>query len=454
MGGVPLAFVLLYVVLAAIAFVSYQSTQTLVEMNNWVTRTNAVISRLHFAASTLADVENAQRSYLISGDEKYSRQFEDSINSFNEVIAELKRGFGANPAQLARLEAVMLHSRASIDRLKSRIEESKRDPSVGAEHLLLKSRPHMEAARLILDKMLEQEQFLLGQRQQEVSASSNLATTTTLVLSLMLFITGAALAATVKDHFDQRRTVEEARKKSEEQREDFIAALAHDLKIPVIGEARILELLLKGALGPLTEEQTKVVSQLKSNNESQLNMIKRLLDVYRLESSPMHSSDGKVVDLVKNAQKCTQEFAETAKQKGIELVQEAPNFAVLVLADAASIQSLMRNLIDNALKFTTSGGRVTVTISMNTHEALLMVQDSGPGIPESSKEYLFDRFWQGPPGKHSAGIGLGLYICKRIADNLGGRIECHSTIGVGTTFAVSLPIADLETLTMQQIDNS
>jgi signal transduction histidine kinase len=302
--------------------------------------------------------------------------------------------------------------------------------------------------------MLAEEKTALAARQAEVSASSNLATITTIVLSAMLFLTGLALALTVKDHFEQRRVAEEAKKKSEEQREDFIAALAHDLKIPVLGEARILELLLKGALGPLTDEQLNVMNQLKSNNQSQLNMIKRLLDVYRLESSPAILSNGKVVDLVKNASKCIKEFSETAQHKEITLAQELPKASVLIRSDAASVQSLIRNLVDNALKFTTNGGKVNLTIISNSQEAVLTVQDSGPGIPENSKEYLFDRFWQGPPGKHSAGIGLGLYICKRIVDNLGGTIECRSAVGVGTTFTVTLPVVEFDTVDAYMLDNA
>jgi signal transduction histidine kinase len=444
-GAIPLAFVLLYVVLAGIALISYQSTRTLIEMNEWVSHTTAVIARLHFVASTLSDIENVQRTYLITDDDKYARQFRDYIANFNETLVKLKEDLADSPMQTSRLDAVIAHSRNEINVLNSAMQDYRKDPGVTPDKYLSKGRVHMEASRVILDKMLDEEQFLLGQRQQAVSGSANLATTTTIVLSLLLFVTGGALAAMVKDHFEQRRVAEEATRKSEEQREDFIAALAHDLKIPVLGEARILELLLKGALGPLTDEQSKLMKQLKSNNESQLNMIKRLLDVYRLESSPLAESNGSIVDLVKNAQKCVQEFAGTAQQKGISLIQELPSTTVLIRSDAESVQSLMRNLIDNAMKFTTNGGKVIVSILANTQEAQLVVQDSGQGIPENSKEYLFDRFWQGPPGKHSAGIGLGLYICKRIVENLGGKIDCRSTVGVGTTFTVSLPVAEVDT---------
>ena len=248
------------------------------------------------------------------------------------------------------------------------------------------------------------------------------------------------MSVLLSKHYSQRRIAEESRRISEIQREDFIAALAHDLKIPVLGATRIMELMLNGAVGSLTTEQSKLIEQMKLSNEAQLRMIKKLLEVYRTQTSDQPITL-ELLDLALNAERCVAEFQPLASARGISLEKELTDSKVVVSGDSEGVQSLLRNLLDNAIKFTSRGGTILVALYVRGSSVFISVTDSGQGIAEESKPYLFDRFWHGGPGRYSAGVGLGLYLCKRIVDRLGGSISCSSELGKGTCFTVQLPLA-------------
>jgi signal transduction histidine kinase len=103
------------------------------------------------------------------------------------------------------------------------------------------------------------------------------------------------------------------------------------------------------------------------------------------------------------------------------------------------VLQLIDNLVGNALKFTPSGGRVSVGGVIDDNELHVTVADTGPGIPEEQRARLFDRFWQAR-GTDRRGLGLGLPIAKGIAEAHGGRLWVESTVGSGTTFHFAMPV--------------
>ena len=102
--------------------------------------------------------------------------------------------------------------------------------------------------------------------------------------------------------------------------------------------------------------------------------------------------------------------------------------------DEDEIRRVIQNLIDNSLKFTASGGTITVIMRQNGNTKIT-VSDSGKGVPEENKSKLFQRFWQaGSTGRYYASTGLGLYLSRRIVEAHGGKIWCESTLGKGSDF--------------------
>jgi two-component system, OmpR family, sensor histidine kinase BaeS len=112
-----------------------------------------------------------------------------------------------------------------------------------------------------------------------------------------------------------------------------------------------------------------------------------------------------------------------------------------VLADAGRLHQVITNLLTNALKFTPSGGRVTLQTAPAGAEAVLQVTDTGPGIPADELPRIFDRFWRGRGAAHISGSGIGLAVAAELASAHGGRLDAHSEPGHGARLTLTLPRA-------------
>ncbi len=106
------------------------------------------------------------------------------------------------------------------------------------------------------------------------------------------------------------------------------------------------------------------------------------------------------------------------------------------------MRRVIQNLIDNALKFTPPGGSITVHSEQLQESFLVTVRDTGKGIPEDTMPKLFQRFWAPPAsGRYYASTGLGLYLCRKIVEQHGGKIWCESELGLGSAFCFTLPLS-------------
>lgn len=226
-----------------------------------------------------------------------------------------------------------------------------------------------------------------------------------------------------------------------DQREDFLATLTHDLKNPIIGANRVLDSLISGRLGELNEQQAALLVQIKKSNESLTQMIKNLTNVYGHEKE-IGDFSFQVFDVNPVAEECFEEAYPMSENRGITLKVELSDEPAKAYGHALSVKRLIVNLLDNAMKFTESGGTVTLSISPGQTHTNLSVVDTGIGISKEDQKHLFTRFWKGGSGgKVSAGTGLGLYFCKLICDSHGGQIEFVSEPNIGTRVTVSLPKA-------------
>lgn len=224
-----------------------------------------------------------------------------------------------------------------------------------------------------------------------------------------------------------------------EQHEDFIATLTHDLKNPLIGADKVLELFLCGALGTLDERQLKLLTLMQESNGNMLALIQNLLEVYRYdeEQPPLIFSP---VNISVLAAACIRQLTGVAEKSGVQFQSNFPDEEYEISANSIAIERVLRNLISNAMKFTPEGGRISVSGREVEDSYIITVEDTGAGIPEEDLNLLFQRFSQGKLGKkYSAGTGLGLYLCRQLVEAHGGKITCTSTVGVGTSFIVTLP---------------
>jgi PAS domain S-box-containing protein len=225
------------------------------------------------------------------------------------------------------------------------------------------------------------------------------------------------------------------------QRDDFMALLTHDLKTPLVGANRILELLTNNAAGNLNDEQRQILKQLQNSNLELVSMVQNLIQVYKYERELAHAKFIET-DLAALLKTTVSKILDTAKSKEIELICTIPDNEIVAAIDADSVTRLIQNLIDNAIKFTPRQGVVNVHLEKTKEgECVLSISDTGVGLTEEECASLFTRFWQGIMGKkYSASVGLGLYLCKQIVDAHDGTIECKSKINEGSSFTVKLPI--------------
>ena len=225
----------------------------------------------------------------------------------------------------------------------------------------------------------------------------------------------------------------------ETQRKDFVATLAHDLQTPVIASDRALSLIINKVGTTVDADSLKLLSMLKKNNENLLHMIESLLDVYHYEAGAqaLYFDD---IDLKVLIVSCVEELKPLAKDQGLTIEDLVHEDIGLVSADRTAIRRVITNLLDNALKFTPTGGVINVYARLEGTSVVVEVCDNGVGIPESDQKHLFERYWHGTAKKtFKNSNGLGLYLCKQIIDSHHGRIECESQVGKMTTFRIVLP---------------
>ncbi|HVK67389.1 MAG TPA: ATP-binding protein, partial [Polyangium sp.] len=164
-----------------------------------------------------------------------------------------------------------------------------------------------------------------------------------------------------------------------------------------------------------------------------------LLDVSRIAAGRL-TIRAEQVSLADLAREAVANAVMGLQKHTIEIVE--PFEDVIVVADRSRLAQVLANLLDNAIKYSPSGGTVHVALSKHDGEAVLSVTDPGIGIPKEQQGMLFERYFRArnAPITSYGGLGLGLYICRDIVERHGGRIWTESEVGRGSTFAVALPL--------------
>ncbi len=224
-------------------------------------------------------------------------------------------------------------------------------------------------------------------------------------------------------------------------RKEFVANISHELKTPLAIISAYAETLRLGAVDD-PEYRSRCIGQIEEQAGRLHRMIVDLLQLARVEAGKevFEFADVSVPEVI---DQCLREFAEVARNKGIELNQESSATPLLVNADRQALCTIVYNLLDNALKYTPAGGKVTVRCQMQSGYALLEVQDTGIGISVRDQARVFERFFRSDPARsrQSGGTGLGLAIVKHLTHAMGGDVSVESQEKAGSTFRVRLPLS-------------
>lgn len=216
----------------------------------------------------------------------------------------------------------------------------------------------------------------------------------------------------------------------------FVADAAHEINTPLTALRTNLELTTGDAAMPdsARADIDKALAELTRLER----LTRNLLTLARLEA-PDVTAPRSTVDLAALVRQLYERYASRAEQSGVALSADLPQEPVMVEVDQAQISRMLDNLLDNALKFTPSGGQVTVALHMESSGVRLTVQDTGVGIPESDLPQLFSRFHRGRNAASFPGNGLGLAIVKAVVEEHGGQIEVKSS-REGSCFTINLSV--------------
>jgi signal transduction histidine kinase/PAS domain-containing protein len=222
----------------------------------------------------------------------------------------------------------------------------------------------------------------------------------------------------------------------------FLTTISHELRTPLTALDGYGELLADGILGPLTEAQQDTVERMHAVTQNLAVMIDEMLTYTSLEAGRevVRASPVASAELVQTAVAVIEPLA---RQKGLSLEVSIPPDAPVITTDAVKVRQILRNLAENAVKFTHAGG-VTVALERRNGDLRFRVRDTGIGIPASGQGRIFRPFTQldGTLTRRYGGTGIGLYIASRLARLLGGCIELTSAPGRGSTFVLVLPVGD------------
>lgn len=218
----------------------------------------------------------------------------------------------------------------------------------------------------------------------------------------------------------------------------FVADAAHELRSPLTA----LRLQLQRAEKTTDAKQRAVAySKLQERLDRTTHVVQQLLTLARQEPHGVNPSSDNSADLIAVASASVAQFAPLAEAKNINLSLDSLQNAATVLITPESLRILLDNLIDNAIRYTPNGGRVTIAIQQIQGGLSLAVSDNGPGIPAEDRDRVFDRFYR-REGSGESGSGLGLAIVRTIADRYGARLTLDESSGGGTRVRVVFTAAN------------
>jgi PAS domain S-box-containing protein len=259
---------------------------------------------------------------------------------------------------------------------------------------------------------------------------------------------GSVLGVSViaRDDSEYQR-VQDALREANRQKDEFLAIMSHELRTPLTSILGYTDMLLRGLSGPLGPLTNKYLGNVRSAGDRLLELVNGLLDYTRLEAGA-DRLELQRVDVSRLVTQAVQHCEAAAQSKDINLkVSIGRGFAAHVQADEERLTHVMRNFLNNALKFTPDGGKVRVQVARDPHKldaVRVSVADSGIGMREEQIGRVWERFYQGDSSltKPYGGMGLGLSIARHLVALHGGTVGAHSRgPGRGSTFWFTLPQA-------------
>ncbi|MBI2987105.1 MAG: HAMP domain-containing histidine kinase [Deltaproteobacteria bacterium] len=246
----------------------------------------------------------------------------------------------------------------------------------------------------------------------------------------------------LKEQVEEMRVSCEKAQKANRAKTEFISTLTHELRMPIHVIVGCGDLLLDGAWGMLQENQKAIVVKMRQNASYLFDLISDLMELNRLDGG-RGVTRCEEIDINGLLEEMKMVARLMPKTEGVVLEVMTPAGLPLLISDRDRLKIILRNLVGNAIKFTKEG-RITISAHFDPEDQMmeLTVRDTGIGIDEKERQHIFEMFWQGDDShaRPFGGVGLGLYIVKRLGDQIGAEIEVESEKGKGSLFQLRIPL--------------
>jgi signal transduction histidine kinase len=220
---------------------------------------------------------------------------------------------------------------------------------------------------------------------------------------------------------------------------EFLSLASHQLRTPLANLKWQIDFLLTRKKDELTESVRDYLEKMFRRNEDMIDLVNTLLNLSRIEMGRV-KVEKEEADIVETIQGVIEELTPQAESKHMTLTSELPA-QHSIHTDKRLVRIIIQNLLANAIRYTTEGGTATLSLTSHGGATMVSVADTGVGIPPEEQGKIFSKMYRATNAQkmEANGNGIGLYMCKALAEAMGGTISFESEMGKGTTFTVTLP---------------
>ncbi len=228
-------------------------------------------------------------------------------------------------------------------------------------------------------------------------------------------------------------------KEIENLKEDFVATLTHDLKVPIVAAANIIDLFLADKFGKISDKQKYALNSMKSSNTELLNLVQILLETYKIKEKGINLYKENI-DINAFTEGIVSEMQSIAKDSKIEIKFIPDKTNPQITADKMQLQRVIKNLILNAIDHSNTKKPIEVGIGKISGYITISITDFGQGISKEEIKMIFNKYYSAAKKLRKVGTGLGLYLSQQIAQAHGGEITVTSEENVKTEFCIKIPV--------------
>jgi signal transduction histidine kinase len=442
-------FILSLLILIIISIVSYRSIIRLSIDRHKTKQSQEVLTILSTLTSIVNEAETAQRGYIITGNEKFLERTNQSDLQIINLFQVLKQLTSDNPSHQERIKAIKLlidrrlrmikylatmRRSEGFDMVKYEIEKGN---GILLQNEIRRNMEKMQSAEHIIQAKIEEESNYNTMFTKLVLIIGSLAAFLFFVLALVIIRRGLVERKLAESEI-KRKNGELQRLSSE--KDKFFSIIAHDLRSPFNGFLGLSQRLVEELPVLSMKETERIAGNLNDSAVATFRLLENLLEWSRMEQGLMPFQPDLIL-LRPVIDDCLSATWETAKNKDIEIECDV-NDAQVVYADRNMIQTIIRNLVSNAIKFTKKDGNIYISAKPVLEKKIeISIKDSGVGMNKEIVEDLFklhgntSRF--GTNGEPST--GLGLVLCKEFVEKHNGTIWAESEDGKGSTFYFTIP---------------